>query len=50
MIKNQEKNIIINWFYIVKKFFNNKIYILKQFNNPNIIKLYEIKQTFNNFF
>ena len=34
----------------VKKYFNNEIYILKQVNHPNIIKLYEIKQTLNNFY
>ena len=34
----------------VKKYFNNEIYILKQVNHPNIIKLYEIKQTLNNVF
>ena len=34
----------------VKKYFNNEIYILKNANHPNIIKLYEIKQTLNNFY
>ena len=34
----------------VKKYFNNEIYILKNVNHPNIIKLYEIKQTLNNFY
>ena len=34
----------------VKKYFNNEIYILKNVNHPNIIKLHEIKQTLNNFY
>ena len=34
----------------VKKYFNNEINILKHVNHPNIIKLYEIKQTLNNFY
>ena len=34
----------------VKKYFNNEIYILKNVNHPNIIKLYEIKQTLNNYY
>ena len=32
----------------VRKYFNNEIYILKQVNHPNIIKLYDIKQSLNN--
>ena len=34
----------------VKKYFNNEIYILKNVEHPNIIKLHEIKQTLNNFY
>ena len=34
----------------VKKYFNNEIFILRNVNHPNIIKLYEIKQTLNNFY
>jgi serine/threonine protein kinase len=34
----------------IKKYFNNEIYILKNVSHPNIIKLYEIKQTINNFY
>lgn len=34
----------------VKKYFNNELYILKQVNHPNIVKLYDIKQTLNNFY
>jgi serine/threonine protein kinase len=34
----------------IKKYFNNEIYILKNISHPNIIKLYEIKQTINNFY
>ena len=34
----------------VKKYFNNEIFILRNVNHPNIIKLHEIKQTLNNFY
>jgi serine/threonine protein kinase len=34
----------------VKKYFNNEIFILKNISHPNIIKLYDIKQTLNNFY
>ena len=34
----------------VKKYFNNEIFILRNVSHPNIIKLYEIKQTLNNFY
>ena len=34
----------------VKKYFNNEIFILKNVNHKNIIKLYDIKQTTNNFY
>ena len=34
----------------IKKYFNNEIFILRNVNHPNIIKLYEIKQTLNNFY
>ncbi len=30
------------------RYFNNEIYILKQMNHRNIIKLHDIKQTLNN--
>ena len=34
----------------VKKYFNNEIHILENIDHPYIIKLYEIKQTINNYF
>ena len=34
----------------VKKYFNNELFILKNVNHPNIVKLYDIKQTLNNFY
>jgi serine/threonine protein kinase len=34
----------------IKRYFNNEIFILKNIEHPNIIKLYEIKQTINNFY
>ena len=34
----------------IKRYFNNEIYILKNIDHPNVIKLYEIKQTINNFY
>ena len=34
----------------VKKYFNNEIFILRNINHPNTIKLYDIKQTLNNFY
>ena len=34
----------------IKKYFNNEIFILRNVNHPNIIRLYEIKQTLNNFY
>ena len=34
----------------VKKFFNNEISILKTLDHPNIIKLYDIKQTINSYY
>ena len=34
----------------VRKYFNNEIYILKQVNHPNIIKLHDTKQTLNNYY
>jgi serine/threonine protein kinase len=34
----------------IKRYFNNEIYILKNVDHQNIIKLYEIKQTINNFY
>lgn len=34
----------------VKKYFNNELFILKNVNHPNIVKLYDIKQTMNNFY
>ena len=33
----------------VRKYFNNELFILKQVSHPNIIKLYDIKQTLNNY-
>ena len=34
----------------VKKYFNNELYIFKQIIHPNIVNLYDIKQTLNNFY
>ena len=34
----------------LKKYFNNEIHILENIDHPYIIKLYEIKQTINNYF
>lgn len=34
----------------IKRYFNNEIFILKNIEHSNIIKLYEIKQTVNNFY
>lgn len=34
----------------IKRYFNNEIFILKNIDHPNIIRLYEIKQTINNFY
>lgn len=34
----------------IKKYFNNEINILQNVAHPNIIKLYEIKKTLNNFY
>ena len=34
----------------VKKYFNNEIFILRNVNHPNIIKLHEIKQSLNNLY
>ena len=34
----------------VRKYFNNELFILKQVSHPNIIKLYDIKQTLNNYY
>lgn len=33
-----------------RKYFNNELYILRNLNHPNIIQLYEIKRTQNNFY
>ena len=34
----------------IKRYFNNEIFILKNIEHPNIIRLHEIKQTINNFY
>lgn len=34
----------------IKRYFNNEIFILKNVEHPNIIKLHEMKQTMNNFY
>ena len=34
----------------VKGYFNNEIFILKNISHPNIIKLYEIKESLNTYF
>ena len=34
----------------IRKYFNNEIYILKNTNHPNIIKLYDLKQTKTHFY
>lgn len=34
----------------IRRYFNNEIFILKNVDHPNIIKLHEIKQTINNFY
>jgi serine/threonine protein kinase len=46
--KKVPKNLVLQ--EKIKRYFNNEIYILKNVDHPNIIKLYEIKQTINNFY
>ena len=46
--KKVAKNLVLQ--EKIKKYFNNEIYLLKNVGHPNIIKLFEIKQTVNNFY
>ena len=46
--KKMQKTIVLQ--PKVKKFFNNEITILKTLDHPNIIKLYDIKQTINSYY
>jgi len=46
--KKVPKNLVMQ--QKIKRYFNNEIYILKNIDHPNVIKLYEIKQTINNFY
>jgi serine/threonine protein kinase len=46
--KKVAKNLVMQ--QKIKRYFNNEIYILKNIDHPNVIKLYEIKQTINNFY
>jgi serine/threonine protein kinase len=46
--KKVAKNVVLQ--EKIKKYFNNEIYLLKNMDHPNIIKLFEIKQTVNNFY
>ena len=34
----------------IKQYFNNELHILKNIEHPNIIKLYETKETYNSYF
>lgn len=46
--KKVAKNLVMQ--QKIKRYFNNEIFILKNIDHPNVIKLYEIKQTINNFY
>jgi serine/threonine protein kinase len=46
--KKVAKNLVMQ--QKIKRYFNNEIYILKNMDHPNVIRLYEIKQTINNFY
>ena len=46
--KKMQKTIVLQ--PKVKKFFNNETTILKTLDHPNIIKLYDIKQTINSYY
>lgn len=46
--KKMKKSLILE--ENVRKYFNTELFILKNVNHPNIIKLYDIKQTLNNYY